>query len=263
VTSLLVAMMGGAFAAQWLLEFLERDRLADLGWLQRWLALSNEGVAAGHWWQFVTFGLLHAGLLHAVGNALLLYFAGKEVEPIIGGRHLATLFISANILGGIAQWLGMPGSQVVGTSAGVAAVVAAYATVLAEFDVVGHLFFVIPLRLRAKFFGLAIFAFGAACWATQTLGALGPAGICIGCVIGWIYTRELGFGNSFWWERRSQDRRQKQERLERMSADQFVEEQIDPILDKIAREGMQSLTKEEKRLLERGSAKIAAREAGE
>jgi membrane associated rhomboid family serine protease len=260
VTSLLVALMGGAFVAQWLLEFLVKDRLVDPGWLQHWLALSHEGIAAGYWWQFLTFGLLHAGPLHAIGNALLLYFAGREVEPIIGGRHLGILFFAANVLGGIAQWLGMPGSEVVGTSAGVAAVVVSYATVLAEFDVVGHLFFVIPLRVRAKFFGWAILIFGAACWATQTLTALGPAAICIGCVTGWIYTRELGFGNSFWWERRKQDRQQKKERLERMSADQFLEEQVDPILDKIAREGLQSLTKEEKRMLEQGSAKILARE---
>lgn len=263
VTSLLVALMGGAFAAQWMLEFLERDRLTDPGWLQQWLALSREGVSAGYWWQFLTYGLLHAGPLHAVGNALLLYFAGREVEPIIGGRHLGLIFVLGNFVGGIAQWLVMPGSQVVGTSAGVAAVVISYATVLAEFDVVGHLFFVIPLRLRAKFLGWTIFAFGAACWATQTLSALGPAGICIGCAAGWIYTRELGFGNSFWWERRNQVRRQKAERLQRMSADQFVEEQVDPILEKIAREGLQSLTKEERRMLEQGSAKILERESAE
>jgi rhomboid family protein len=191
---------------------------------------------------------------------LLLYFAGREVEPIVGGRHLAAMYIGGNILGGVAQWLGTAGPGVVGASAGVAAVVVSYATVLADFDVVGHLFFVIPVRIRAKFFGWAVLFFGAACWATQTLGIIGPAAICIGCVTGWIYTRELGFGNSFWWERRSQDRRQREERLQRMSAGQFVEEQVDPILEKIAREGIQSLTKEEKRMLEQGSAKIAERE---
>jgi membrane associated rhomboid family serine protease len=263
VTSLLVALTGGAFVAQWILEFLERDRLASAGWLQDWLALSSEGIALGYWWQFLTYGLLHAGPLHAVGNALLLYFAGREVEPIIGGRHLAAMFVGANVLGGVAQWLGMPGAQAVGVSAGVAAVVVSYATVLAEFDVVGHLFFVIPLRLRAKFFGWAVLFFGTACWATQTLGFLAPAAICIGCVCGWIYTRELGFGKSFWWERRKQDRLLREERLERMTADQFVEEQVDPILDKIAREGIQSLTKEEKRMLEQGSAKIAERGTGD
>jgi membrane associated rhomboid family serine protease len=263
VTSLLVALMSGAFVAQWMLEFLEHDRLAETGWLQHWLALSNEGIAAGYWWQFLTYGLLQAGPLHALGNALLLYFAGREVEPIIGGRHLGAMYVGGTLLGGVAQWLGMPGSHLVGTSAGVAAVVVSYATVLAEFEVIGHLFFVIPVRIRAKFFGWTVFLFGAACWATQTLANVGPAAICIGCVTGWIYTRELGFGNSFWWERRRQDRIQKEQRLLRMSADQFLEEEIDPILEKIAREGMQSLSKEEKRVLEQGSAKIAGRECGE
>jgi len=252
--------MGGAFAAQWLLEILERDRLTGPGWLQYWLALSSDGVAAGYWWQFLTYGLLHAGPLHVLGNALLLYFAGREVEPIVGGRHLTGIFVGGQLLGGLAQWLGMPGIEVVGTSAGVAAVVATYATVLGEFEVESRLFFVIPFRVRAKFIGWAILLFGAACWATNTLGILAPAGICIGCVMGWIYTRELGFGNSFWWERRKQLRQQQRERIERMSADQFVEEQVDPILEKIARDGLQSLSKDERRMLERGSAKIAARE---
>jgi hypothetical protein len=48
-----------------------------------------------------------------------------------------------------------------------------------------------------------------------------------------------------------------------MSADQFVEEQVDPILEKIAREGIQSLTKEERRMLEKGRAKIAERKPGD
>jgi hypothetical protein len=60
-----------------------------------------------------------------------------------------------------------------------------------------------------------------------------------------------------------QDRIQKEQRLRRMSADQFLEEEIDPILEKIAREGMHSLSKDEKRMLEQGSAKIAERECGE
>ena len=35
-----------------------------------------------------------------------------------------------------------------------------------------------------------------------------------------------------------------------MSSEEFVSEQIDPILDKIAREGMQSLTRRERKILE-------------
>jgi hypothetical protein len=50
------------------------------------------------------------------------------------------MYVGGTLLGGVAQWLGMPGSHLVGTSAGVAALVVSYATVLAEFEVFGHLF---------------------------------------------------------------------------------------------------------------------------
>jgi len=35
-----------------------------------------------------------------------------------------------------------------------------------------------------------------------------------------------------------------------MSPDEYMREQVDPILDKIAREGMQSLTRSERKILE-------------
>jgi len=35
-----------------------------------------------------------------------------------------------------------------------------------------------------------------------------------------------------------------------MSSEEFMKEEIDPILDKIAREGMQSLTRRERKILE-------------
>ena len=78
-----------------------------------------------------------------------------------------------------------------------------------------------------------------------------------GCLVGWIYARQLGFGNPWWIQRRIMERRQREERLERMSPDQYMVEEIDPILDKIARDGIRSLTRGERRILERGREKIS------
>jgi hypothetical protein len=44
-----------------------------------------------------------------------------------------------------------------------------------------------------------------------------------------------------------------------MNADQFVAEEVDPILEKIARQGIESLTREERRLLLSRSTKVAER----
>jgi hypothetical protein len=81
-----------------------------------------------------------------------------------------------------------------------------------------------------------------------------------GCMVGWMYARQLGFGNPWWFQRRMMERRQREQRLDRMSPDQYMTEEIDPILDKIARDGMRSLNRAERRILERGREKITQKE---
>jgi membrane associated rhomboid family serine protease len=255
----MVAVLIGAFGAQWLLELIEKDRVISPNWLMGWLSLDRASAANGEWWKFFTFGFLHVNIFHLAANMLLLYFAGCETEPILGRRHILGLFVGGTLIGGAFHCVAMPESPLVGVSAGVAAVVAAYATTLPELEVVGHLLFVVPLKVRAKFFGIAVAVIGAACWTANFQPTIGPASILFGSVFGWVYVRQLGFGNPFWWQRRLYERRQRTQRLARMSADQFVAEEVDPILEKIAREGMNSLTREERRILSLASSKVAER----
>ena len=257
-TVLVVAVLIGAFGAQSLLEMVDKDRLGPVS-LMGWLALDSSSVVAGEWWKFFTFGFLHANIFHLIANMLLLYFAGCESESILGRRHILAIFGAGTVLGGAFHCIAMPTYPLIGVSAGVAAVVAAYATTLPELEVVGHLFFVIPLRVRAKFFGMAVAAIGGACWAANIQPTLGPASVLFGSAFGWVYARQLGFGNPFWWQRRIYERRQREQRLARMTADQFVSEEVDPILEKIAREGMESLSREERRILSLGSTKVGTR----
>jgi len=261
MTTLLVALHGGAFAAQWLLALIGQDRGTPHGWLQHWLALDSAGILAGQHWKWITFSLLHQGPVHLAANLLLLIFAGREVERIIGGRSFLGLYFVGNLLGGLAHWLAMPASTLVGASAGVAAVVAAYATVLPEWELVSNLFFVMPVRIRAKFVGLAVLAVGVVAWAVQPAPpvSFGAPGIIAGCVLGWLFVRKLGFGNPFLIQRYIYRRRERMARLQRMNADQFMREEIDPILEKIAREGMPGLTRSERRMLELGREKIVAK----
>jgi membrane associated rhomboid family serine protease len=259
ITVLLVALHVGAFGSQWLLQLIEQDRYPTVHWLWHWLALGGSGIAAGQYWQFFTFGLLHDGPVHLAVNLLLLYFAGRQLEPIIGARAFVGLYILGNVLGGVTHWLAMPGFALVGASAGVAAVVAAYATVLPELELPVNLFFVVPLRLRAKLIGFAVLAVGLVCWIMKTIPHVGPAAIVAGCVVGCAFARQLGFGNPLAVQRYLYKRRERAARLQRMSADQFVREEIDPILDKIAREGVQRLTRAERRTLALGREKIVGK----
>lgn len=258
VTALALALSIGAFAAQSLVELLLAGQESrNIFW--QWLALDGASIAAGQWWKFLTFGFLHANPFHLLGNMLLLYFAGREVEPIVGSRHFLAIYGVGNLLGGFTHWAAMPWEPVVGVSAGVAAVVVAFTTVLPELEVTVNLFFVVPLRLRAKYLALALLAISAICWGTQSAPVIGPAGMVAASLFGWAYSKQLGFGNPLAIQRYIFEKRQRAARLERMSPEQFMTSEIDPILEKIAREGMGSLTRAERKILTMGSGKVAAK----
>ena len=58
--------------------------------------------------------------------------------------------------------------------------------------------------------------------------------------------------------RRKFERTQRELRIQRMNAGEFVRVEIDPILEKISREGMASLSRAERRMLELGREKLCA-----
>jgi membrane associated rhomboid family serine protease len=264
-TAILVAATAAAATAQWLVAVLDRGALLPGNVLEAFLALSVSSVNEGHLWQFFTFIFLHASPVHLLGNLLLLYFAGRDVEPILGTRHLLGLYFGGNLLGGIAHVIvasqGWVPAEVplVGISAGVMAVLVAFSTILPDLDVRVSLFFVLPVSLRAKFVGITATLVAVVLWIAQVAPSTGPAAMLAGGVLGWVYVKQLGFGCPLRVQRFFRDRKQRAERLDRMPPEQFINEEIDPILEKISREGMHSLTRTERRILEQGREKIAAK----
>ena len=261
VTALLIALSAGAFAAQMIAEFF-LGKPGGENLFVPWLALGGASIHAGQYWTFFTFPLLHhSNPLHLLANMVLLFFAGREVEPIVGRRHFLALYFGGNLLGGIAHWLAMPDVALVGVTAGVTAVFVAFTTILPELEVTVHLFFVLPLRLRAKYLAIALLGLSAVFWMTLTTPVIGPAGMLAAGLFAWIYVKQLGFGNPLAIQRYIFARRQRAARLERMSPDQFISVEIDPILEKISTHGMHSLSRSERKILEQGRGKIATRTA--
>ena len=93
-----MALSVGAYGAQLLVELLLKGQPSQ-HIFQQWLALDDAGIRAGQWWKFLTFGLLHGDPLHLLADMLLLYVAGREVEPIVGARHFLALYGIGNLLG--------------------------------------------------------------------------------------------------------------------------------------------------------------------
>ncbi len=227
------------------------------GWTETYFALSREGIAQGFYWQFLTYMFLHGGWLHLLVNCLGLYFAGREVEIVCGPRHLLGIYFAGGLAGGILQLLCVPGVPLIGASAGVCAVLLAFTTMLPELEITALIFFILPIRMRAKWLGRIVVGSSILFAVSGYGGNIGHVAHLGGAMLGWFYARRLGFGGAFWLQRFVRDRRRTRERQERMDPNEFISQEIDPILDKIAREGIQSLTRAERRILELGREKIA------
>jgi len=260
-TAVLIALSIGAFCAQMVTELVLGDRHGGKDLFFRWLALDGAGIHAGDYWRFFTFPLIHHDPLHLLAGMLLLFFAGREIEPIVGPRHFLAIYLGGVFVGGVTHWLVMPEFPLTGVAAGAVAVFAAYATILPELEVVVHLFFVLPLRLRAKYLALALVCLCGVCWLTYTAPVIGPLGMIVASFYAWVYAQQLGFGNQLSIQRYIFERRQRAARLERMSPEQFLSTEIDPILEKISTRGMSSLTRTERKILEQGSGKLAGKSA--
>lgn len=124
--------------------------------------LNFNTVKQGMWWQFLTFQFMHGGLLHLLFNLLFLHSVGPLLELTLGARRYLALYLASGVLGGglhiLVAWLSPThfSSPVVGASAGLCGILAAVCALYAEEKVDVKLFYVIPLRMRAKFLLLAV-----------------------------------------------------------------------------------------------------------
>jgi membrane associated rhomboid family serine protease len=260
VVTMLIVSSVMAFVGQ---TFLEK---AIPGFTGQWLCLSREGIQRGYFWQFLTYLFIHGtagqpvtGVVHLFVNMMTLYFVGREVEAIAGPRHFLGIYFAGGVIGGIGQILAS-NAPTAGASAGVCAVLVAFTTILPEFELTLLLFFVVPIRMRAKYIGCLVTASAAAMAVFKWMPDIAHVAHLGGCLVGWVYARQLGFGNPWWIQRRMMEKRQREDRLNRMSPDQYMIEEIDPILDKIARDGIRSLSRRERRILERGRDKISQKD---
>ncbi|MBI1336154.1 MAG: rhomboid family intramembrane serine protease [Phycisphaera sp.] len=78
-----------------------------------------------HWWQFITYQFLHAGLLHVAGNMLFLYVFGNNVEDRFGHVAYLLFYLTGGVVAGIGHSL-LDTAPVLGASGSVCAVTGAF-----------------------------------------------------------------------------------------------------------------------------------------
>src|SRR6185312_11109077 len=121
-----------------------------------YLALSLDGLKHGFVWQLLSFQFMHAGLLHLFVNGFTLWMFGREVEEVLGKPRFLSLYFLSGAIGGLVQALlalisyNLFGGSVVGASAGIFGVVAAFALIAPNRMLTMLMFLIIPINMKAK-----------------------------------------------------------------------------------------------------------------
>ncbi len=207
-------------------------------------------------WQFVTYMFLHGNFFHILLNMYALWIFGVEVERMWGKKEFYKYYFITGVGAGIIHTLITPMSTIptIGASGAVMGVLTAYAVMFPNRVITLLLFFILPVRMRAR--TLALFFAGMSLLSGITGSADGVAHFAHlgGMLIGYIYMKQgLNFGwiiNKFKeWKRHrgtnaNYNKQEEREKLRRI---------VDQILDKANQVGMDNLTKEEKKFLKRAS----------
>lgn len=220
------------------------------GFVSSYLGISKAGVRDAYAWQFITAMFLHDGPWHLVGNMLVLYLLGRDLESILGPRHFLYLYLAGAVAGELGHLFFMPADAILlAASGGVAAILMAYATILPELELTAWMFFMVPLRLKAKHLAYCAIVLGLILICIDRNGTVSHSAYLGGCAAGWLYAHLLGFGRPSFLQRFLKQRRIEAERYQQMTVEQLMVEEIDPLLEKISQRGFIGLTRRERRNL--------------
>ncbi|MDG1357359.1 MAG: rhomboid family intramembrane serine protease [Akkermansiaceae bacterium] len=264
--------------AVWLLDMMTNSApQTQRSFLWEW---GNFSVAAGveqlEVWRFVSFQFLHANGHHLLVNMLGLFFFGHFAERWWGSRRFLCFYLVTGVAGALfyvilfyAGFFGnapipigggqtIPAADIpmVGASAGIFGILACVAVIAPNLRVL--LFFFIPMSMRT--FAVGALGISVIVILFKLNNAGGEAGHLGGAILGFVLMRNpqlLSFvsdGVMISRRRSLVDAtivREKKLRP-RINID-MDDSEIDRILDKVSREGLQSLTDQERDVLRRVS----------
>lgn len=260
--------------------------LAQLSPVVKWLLFANGGIFfvdlfIGHkmldfgvftiqsaifeyqFWQFVTFQFLHGSLGHLLFNSITLYFFGPWMERWWGSKKFLIFYLLCGCAGAVfftlLMFLGiLPGgmeSGMIGASAGIYGILIGVAVVAPDLRV-ALLFPPIELSMRQLAIALLVIPIGAI---LLSLGGNegGEAGHLGGAILGFILVRYpglLGMHAGMKIFRSQAARPPFESKLKPRTRFRMDEDSaVDLILDKVSREGFQSLTDDEREILRQAS----------
>lgn len=235
-------------------------------------------------WTLITYFFTHTGFFHFLFNMLFLYWFGQLIAEYLGNRKVVSLYVLGGIVGGLLFLLmyniipyfeaRVPGSIMLGASAGVLAIVVGAATLMPNYTFV--LLLIGPVKIKY----IAIFQVFMSYVNMAGANAGGEIAHLGGAAIGFLFIKQLQSGSDWgkpvWFVidfvkylfkkkpkiKVSHSNRSSSRTAYNSSTGRTInvepradQEEIDAILDKISASGYESLSKEEKQKLFNASKK--------
>lgn len=243
------------------LAVLVLNRMIGAGTIFAWFGLAPARFWHGALWQAFTYQFLHAGVFHILFNMLFLWWFGQDIEAQWGGRAFLTYYMVCAVGAGLCVAAVSYSSPIptVGASGAIFGLLLAYAMLFPNRIMYFMFLFPMPAKYAVALFGLielvVLVQSGPNAGGVSQIAHLG------GAAVGFIYLRYEHRVQMWWYEREDRRRRRAEEHRARKESEwrTFVTEELDPILDKISREGIHTLTEEEKRLLKRAKGRAPDR----
>lgn len=239
----------------------------------------STALAEGEWWQFVTFQFLHGSVGHILFNSIGLYFFGPWMERWWGAGKFIVFYLLCGAAGafffvvlvgvgilpqgdwgkfadGSVGWISMNDIPLVGASAGIYGILVGVAVIAPAMRV--SLLFP-PVTLSMRRLALILMGISAALIVFKIGGNEGgEAGHLGGAIMGFFLMRawiwySSGGGNDAYGKVRGPRKDIRPKIRPRTRVDLSSDSEIDRLLDKISKDGFQSLTDEERELLHKAA----------
>jgi rhomboid family protein len=205
-------------------------------------------------WQIVTYMFLHASVLHIFFNMLFLWMMGSELERYWGSKEFLKYYLVTGCGAGLVNVLVQPHSSIptIGASGAIFGIIIAFALAFPDRELLLYFFF----RIKAKHFAILVGVLELLALLLLPNSGIARFAHLGGLAVGYVYLKyerlvypikkralkaQAGFAEK---AREKEAQRRAEERGE-----------VDRILDKITREGMDALSDGERTFLEKRSGR--------
>jgi membrane associated rhomboid family serine protease len=216
--------------------------------LRSWLPIdTTSAVKIFEAWRIITYQFMHGGFWHIAFNMLGLFFLGPTLERHWGSKRFLQFYLMCGTAGGLFYILlssinVLHAGTMVGASGAILGLLAACAILFPHF-VVFIIVFPVPIRIAAVIF-ILWYIFNVA---TAGANAGGDAAHFAGMVTGALYVFSQPALE------RLRMRRKSGQWEKKMAARRNLQIEVDRILEKVHRSGIQSLTRVERKTLEKAT----------